>query len=523
MAQRQRKWHTKTRTGCKTCKIRKKKCDETKPICNRCIKDKFTCDGYDPPRAWLFTTSSEGEDVKLTPESEKSLQSIEVSPSSHCTSHYCMPCSGYELSDAWSTPDALSVLVPSSPWTSETDRNFCQFFLLHFAPMLTTTTQWGYFWRSTVPQAAWLDSSINHAMVAVAATYESRKSGIDRTKLILSRSNQAIRAFTADQSSTDMALILCRLLSSIAQCNGDYRTATMHMSSGHKILQEAARTRKAESSDVVRLMAPTLLALSTYTIDDSGFATRIAPEQWETFHILKTIRMEYGRLLHSFSADIWERADSATNSLLSIAWSTLTQAFSSVLHPDIVSFANDPVVPVSQIIRQLRADMAVLSIDELNTQFRALSRELQYFLAASDGPVGLSKDKRQHLKRLVENYIVQAAEVEPRMTAGTFWYEYNLAHCCIASHLSKCDDSMWETSLARLSNHETLEFERRKRDFYLEHVCQYRSGFMPASIHEESRWDPVRARSGQGSACLIDVTLGAPTTPVKSHSLTDVF
>ncbi|KAJ9619694.1 hypothetical protein H2204_012562 [Knufia peltigerae] len=506
MTQRQRKWHTKTRTGCKTCKIRKKKCDETKPRCNRCIKDKFTCDGYEPPRAWLFTPLSEEEDVKLTPDSEKTDESSEASFNSH---HY-VPCSGYVRADSGSMPDALSILAPSSPWTSETDRNFCQYFLLQFAPMLTTTQQWGYFWRSLVPQAAWLDTAINHAMVAVAATYESRKSGIDRTELILHRSNQAIRAFTASQASTDVALILCRLLSSMAQCNGDYRTATMHMNSGQKILQEVTRTRKAESSDVIRLMAPTLMALSTYTIDDSGFMTRITPEKWETFHTLKTIRLEYGRLLHSFSSGIWKRADSSTNSLMSIAWSTLTQAFSSVLHPDIVSFTNDPVVPVSQIIRQLQADMAVLSIDELNTQFRALFREMQYCLTTMDGPVGLTEDKRQHLKRLVENYVVQAAEVEPRMTAGTFWYEYNFPHCCIDSHLSKSNDSIREASLACHCNRDAIEFERRKRDFYMEHVCQYRSGFMPASTNHESHSLSARAQSGKGSACLVDVTLGAP-------------
>ncbi|KIW16880.1 hypothetical protein PV08_04070 [Exophiala spinifera] len=419
MAQRQRKWHPKTRTGCKTCKIRKKKCDEAKPICNRCIKDKFTCDGYDAPRAWLFTRPEE-EDVKFTPASEKNGEASEASSSSQCPADVYAPFSDHEVVDTCPVADALSVSVPSSPWTSETDRNFCQYFLLQLAPLLTTTKQWDYFWRSTVPQAAWLDSSINHAMVAVAATYESRKSGIDRTELILSRSNQAIRAFTASQTSTDLALILCRLLSSIAQCNGDYRTATMHMNYGQKMLQEGARALKSRSSDIIRLMAPTVMALSTYAIDDSGFSTRIAPEKYEAFHVLKTIRMEYGRLLHSLSADIWERADSATNSLLSIAWSTLTQAFSSVLHPDIVSFANDPVVPVAQIIGHLQADMAVLSIDELNTQFRRMIRELRYFLTTSDGPLGLSMHQRQHLKRLVENYLVQAAEVEPKMTAGTF-------------------------------------------------------------------------------------------------------
>ena len=36
----------KTRTGCRTCKIRRVKCDEGKPHCLRCIKFGIKCDGY---------------------------------------------------------------------------------------------------------------------------------------------------------------------------------------------------------------------------------------------------------------------------------------------------------------------------------------------------------------------------------------------------------------------------------------------------------------------------------------------
>ncbi|KAK1499114.1 C6 zinc finger protein [Colletotrichum tamarilloi] len=43
-----RKGSRKTRTGCITCKIRKVKCDETKPTCNRCAATGRQCDGYSP-------------------------------------------------------------------------------------------------------------------------------------------------------------------------------------------------------------------------------------------------------------------------------------------------------------------------------------------------------------------------------------------------------------------------------------------------------------------------------------------
>ncbi|KAH9212784.1 hypothetical protein DL95DRAFT_339944 [Leptodontidium sp. 2 PMI_412] len=46
---RTRKSKPKVRTGCLTCKVRRVKCDEAKPHCNRCIKAGMTCDGYKQP------------------------------------------------------------------------------------------------------------------------------------------------------------------------------------------------------------------------------------------------------------------------------------------------------------------------------------------------------------------------------------------------------------------------------------------------------------------------------------------
>ncbi|PVH73626.1 hypothetical protein DL98DRAFT_659332 [Cadophora sp. DSE1049] len=37
----------KSRTGCRTCKQRRIKCDEGRPACQRCLKANFICDGYD--------------------------------------------------------------------------------------------------------------------------------------------------------------------------------------------------------------------------------------------------------------------------------------------------------------------------------------------------------------------------------------------------------------------------------------------------------------------------------------------
>ncbi|PMD33314.1 hypothetical protein L207DRAFT_547973 [Hyaloscypha variabilis F] len=46
---------TKVKTGCATCRIRKVKCDENKPFCQKCVNTGRTCDGYESP--FRFFTS----------------------------------------------------------------------------------------------------------------------------------------------------------------------------------------------------------------------------------------------------------------------------------------------------------------------------------------------------------------------------------------------------------------------------------------------------------------------------------
>jgi len=53
-----RTFHNKSKTGCKTCRLRRVKCDEKKPTCERCISGKRSCAWYEPPKTWLFEPTS---------------------------------------------------------------------------------------------------------------------------------------------------------------------------------------------------------------------------------------------------------------------------------------------------------------------------------------------------------------------------------------------------------------------------------------------------------------------------------
>ncbi|KAH6639503.1 maltose O-acetyltransferas-like protein [Boeremia exigua] len=49
---RKRQFANRTKTGCGTCRKRKKKCDEAKPKCNNCVRGNFECAGYATKIPW---------------------------------------------------------------------------------------------------------------------------------------------------------------------------------------------------------------------------------------------------------------------------------------------------------------------------------------------------------------------------------------------------------------------------------------------------------------------------------------
>lgn len=91
---RTRRAHNKTRTGCLTCKIRRKKCDETKPACLRCTNTGRKCDGYAraPPAQLTQVFPATAATTITTPNplatQQRAPRGIELdTDSGYCTSH----------------------------------------------------------------------------------------------------------------------------------------------------------------------------------------------------------------------------------------------------------------------------------------------------------------------------------------------------------------------------------------------------------------------------------------------------
>ncbi|KAI1611788.1 hypothetical protein EDD36DRAFT_266872 [Exophiala viscosa] len=59
---------SRSRTGCLTCRLRKKKCDEQRPVCRICHSSELTCYGYDAPLPNWYTSRANWEEVKRSNE-----------------------------------------------------------------------------------------------------------------------------------------------------------------------------------------------------------------------------------------------------------------------------------------------------------------------------------------------------------------------------------------------------------------------------------------------------------------------
>ncbi|KAL8787036.1 MAG: hypothetical protein Q9213_002472 [Squamulea squamosa] len=55
---RKRVFSNRTKTGCMTCRRRKKKCDELHPECNNCLRGGFVCEGYTVRNTWQKPTNT---------------------------------------------------------------------------------------------------------------------------------------------------------------------------------------------------------------------------------------------------------------------------------------------------------------------------------------------------------------------------------------------------------------------------------------------------------------------------------
>ncbi|TDZ36714.1 Aspercryptin biosynthesis cluster-specific transcription regulator atnN [Colletotrichum spinosum] len=193
-----RKGSRKVRTGCFTCKVRKVKCDETKPACARCSASGRKCDGYPAPL------------------------STELRP--------FLPKSPSEFPGAMSQAESRAI----------------QFFCEMAGPNLPGATD-PFFWTHLVMQFSRFEPAVKHSVVAISSLYEDvivarargeshlRGQRLRDNSLALGHYNAAIKQLLVMENQ-GLVLLVCLLFVCVELLQSNRDMALQHCAHGTAIM-----------------------------------------------------------------------------------------------------------------------------------------------------------------------------------------------------------------------------------------------------------------------------------------------
>ncbi|KAI1611465.1 hypothetical protein EDD37DRAFT_433269 [Exophiala viscosa] len=160
--QRKKRHAPKVRTGCKTCKKRRVKCDERKPLCYQCSRRGIACLGYEPVQTWIFELPGPTLEVE---ESQSSAQEASDSATSDDAKKSNL-----------SAPTSLAPLVP---FRSAAEARSFQYFECKTGPFLATAVAYPKPLLNTMLGSAWQCAASRDLLIAVAITDEFRSNNVE--------------------------------------------------------------------------------------------------------------------------------------------------------------------------------------------------------------------------------------------------------------------------------------------------------------------------------------------------------
>ncbi|TVY51006.1 Beauvericin cluster-specific repressor BEA4 [Lachnellula cervina] len=210
----------KSRAGCITCKIRRVKCDETKPCCDKCVSTGRTCDGYQPPKELKVKKSKRSKNNPAT----DNMLPRDVEATSVTTYVPCL-----DLQASW--PERRSFHYFRSRNLSSMPGNF--------EP---------YLWDNLVLQFCHVYPAVQQSLIALGAIYEEHErrgtaltTSTPADENVLKQYNVAVKGLVDYLSSTNqdprVALISCLMFVWIEFLQRNLDAGFRHLNSGLKILQ----------------------------------------------------------------------------------------------------------------------------------------------------------------------------------------------------------------------------------------------------------------------------------------------
>ncbi|RMJ04782.1 hypothetical protein CDV36_014548 [Fusarium kuroshium] len=222
-----RKPRSKVKSGCKTCKVRKVKCDEGRPACRRCLSTGRVCDGYGiwgggnaryPQRqGGLFESKAKDGRVPIYPVSI-------------------------------SRPVQPSLALTLNPQ----QKIYFDWFKCRTASKLPGTFT-SSFWNTLVFQAGSSEPAVLNAILALSSVHKGDAIGVglqksrqdalrnEQEQFTLQHYVKAISHLqphfsTKDRASCRIALIACIVFVCMEFLRGHFKTAQLHLANGIEIL-----------------------------------------------------------------------------------------------------------------------------------------------------------------------------------------------------------------------------------------------------------------------------------------------
>ncbi|KAL3484906.1 hypothetical protein BJX62DRAFT_229923 [Aspergillus germanicus] len=222
---RQRASTKRSRTGCRTCRVRHLKCDESPTACRNCTSNGWVCDGYEVNR------------LPRPTELVKSRPSLPHAP-----------------------------VEPGFRWAITPDEKRCVSFFLHRTIPSLTSYYDSSLWQKLVLQMCYSEPAVYHAVVALSAINQDlEKNGIPipgsesgstwhgfaleqcgRSFSLLSK-----RHILQDPQLREVLLVCCLLFVMLELVCGRFDDATAHLQSGLAILEELRNQRLLQGLPLV--------------------------------------------------------------------------------------------------------------------------------------------------------------------------------------------------------------------------------------------------------------------------------
>ncbi|KAH7186188.1 uncharacterized protein B0J16DRAFT_363187 [Fusarium flagelliforme] len=345
---KERKGNPKSRSGCGTCKIRKVKCDEAKPICTRCATGGFDCDGYAGYSTEGSLTSDGVTSSRGIPESSDEVSSPETSSNS----------STIQLAHSGGCPE-LSMASTIQPPALDHTMVYCEQFY-HNASQSNGIFYYSKLFASVVLHESIQDKCIRNAIFAIGAFLydryllsrpETSQAAINsRQQISLQFYNTALMDFSSRMQSPHKAshkwiLYMTLLLAIFELLHGDFDAADGLWDCALQVLHPWLSVSCSTSITDSGILQGTGMQATRDLVPlvaKVGIKTSLPESQWTSVMLAR-----YNGLFDHLDSETYsdEASKADLSQLLAFLEANIHQEYnSSIRYPDLleVEFPNSP-------------------------------------------------------------------------------------------------------------------------------------------------------------------------------------